>query len=432
MRVCMALVPRGKRNDTLGRTIDCDEVYDRLVRPGATSAGWEVVRVDSESWNVTERLLVCDRVIVLDVDSSPALSYELGLREAIRPGTAILLSNGGTPLPCRILPFSVDRNGMVQNPDSAELAAMLREDPGTSNPARVYELLEGMPGTVMLDHLKTDVLRERLRYSEQVQEQLRAARSEGAEAVRRVEARLGALAEVEFGVALDLLLSFRAVRAWTDMIATVERMSPVLRASAMVQEQLALALNRARRFDDAERVLRSLLERRGPRPETCAILGRVYKDRYTELRNQGSSEAAAMLDRAIGAYLAGFEADWRDAYPGINALMLMELRDPPDERRHVIRPVVEYAIGRKLATGPADYWDSATQVELAVLARDEKRASVWLATALAVVRERWEPETTARNLSLIRGAREGRGEESAWIAQLEARLVEYAQRGYET
>jgi hypothetical protein len=35
---------------------------------------------------------------------------------------------------------------------------------------------------------------------------------------------------------------------------------------------------------------------------------------------------AGLLDRAIDAYRRGVEVDWRDAYPGINALTLMECR----------------------------------------------------------------------------------------------------------
>jgi hypothetical protein len=38
------------------------------------------------------------------------------------------------------------------------------------------------------------------------------------------------------------------------------------------------------------------------------------------------------------------------------------------------------------------------------------------------VRESWEPETTANNLSLIRRARERRGEDASWIGEIEAEL----------
>jgi tetratricopeptide (TPR) repeat protein len=200
-----------------------------------------------------------------------------------------------------------------------------------------------------------------------------------------------------------------------------------IRQTAMVQEQLGFALNRAGRGDEAEIVLLDVLRARGPSSETYGLLGRVYKDRWEAALAKGSRlEARGLLEKAIDAYLRGFEADWRDAYPGINAVTLMELRDPPDPRREALVPVVRYAVERKIASGKPDYWDYATRVELAVLAGDAGAAEAALGDALAVVRERWEPETTARNLRLIREARERRGGAPAWTKVIEDELTSRA------
>jgi hypothetical protein len=112
--------------------------------------------------------------------------------------------------------------------------------------------------------------------------------------------------------------------------------------------------------------------------------------------------ARGLLDKAIDAYLKGFEADWRDAYPGVNAATLMEIKEPSDPRREQIIPVVGYAVERRISAGKPDYWDHATILELAILATDKERAQDALCDALASVREIWEPKTTARNLRLIR------------------------------
>jgi hypothetical protein len=190
-----------------------------------------------------------------------------------------------------------------------------------------------------------------------------------------------------------------------------------------VQEQLALALNRNGDGEGAERVLRELIERRGPSSETYGLLGRVYKDRWEAALKAGNAFLAnALLDRAIDAYLRGFETDWRDAYPGVNAVTLMELKEPPDPRREQLVGVVAYAVERRIAAGTPDYWDFATRLELAVLANDEQHARAALGEALASVRERWEPETTARNLRLIREARDRRGVSTTWLAQMEQAL----------
>jgi MAP3K TRAFs-binding domain len=191
----------------------------------------------------------------------------------------------------------------------------------------------------------------------------------------------------------------------------------------MVREQLALALNRAGEGERAERELLDLIERRGPSSETYGILGRVYKDRWLAAKKSGSRALAkGMLDRAIDAYTKGFEADWRDAYPGINAVTLLEIRDPTDPRLGRLLPVVRYAVERRLAQGCPDYWDFATLLELAVIARDKNAASIALTSALAAVREPWEPESTANNLRLIRDAREERGETLDWTDDIEREL----------
>jgi hypothetical protein len=100
----------------------------------------------------------------------------------------------------------------------------------------------------------------------------------------------------------------------------------------------------------------------------------------------------------------------------------MELHEPPDPRRLKLLTVVSYAVERKAAGGKPDYWDHATRLELAILGKDEAGGKAAAADALAAVREVWEPETTARNLRLIREARERRGETVAWAAEIEKAL----------
>jgi len=135
--------------------------------------------------------------------------------------------------------------------------------------------------------------------------------------------------------------------------------------------------------------------------------------------------AEGLLEKAVNAYLAGFEADWRDAYPGINAVTLMELQEPPDPRRSQMIPVVSYAVERRLASGQADYWDYATRLELAVHAKDEgaARRALSTSTALAMGRETWEPKSTASNLALIRDAREHHGDDVPWAERIERELL---------
>ena len=97
----------------------------------------------------------------------------------------------------------------------------------------------------------------------------------------------------------------------------------------------AFTLNRAGHSDKAEKILLSLIEKKGPSSETYGILGRVYKDRWEREYKLEKDENSSIryLDLAIEAYLKGFQTDLNDPYPGINAITLMELRNPPISKK---------------------------------------------------------------------------------------------------
>ncbi|NJR40519.1 MAG: DUF4071 domain-containing protein, partial [Leptolyngbyaceae cyanobacterium CSU_1_4] len=87
-----------------------------------------------------------------------------------------------------------------------------------------------------------------------------------------------------------------------------------------------------------------------------------------------------------------------------NAVTLLEIKGDQrsQAKRDELVPVVLFAVRQRLKGKEPDYWDHATMLELAVLGRDREGADEHLENALAAVREIWEPETTARNLKLIR------------------------------
>jgi hypothetical protein len=440
-QLCFVLMPFGKKPDNAGGMLDFDAVYRDLIRPAIEESGLEPLRADEEMTGgiihkpMFERLIFCDFAVADLTTANANVFYELGLRHAVRPWSTVLVYAEGGRLPfdvapLRALPYKLSSEGTPKDIEADKKSLMARlavaqakavEDPKSLTDSPIYQMVENYPD---IEHTKTDVFRESVRYSNELKQQLAAARQQGVEALREVEHQFGEIRKQESGVVIDLFLSYRGASAWADMISLVEKMSRPLAATVMVQEQLALALNRAGRGDEAERVLLDLLDKRGPSSETLGILGRVYKDRWNAAVKSGKKAlAGGELKKAIDAYLRGFEADWRDAYPGINAVTLMEFKEPPDERRQTLVPVVAYAVARRIATGKPDYWDYATLLELAVLARDEARAFDALSDALAHARESWERETTARNLLLIREAREGRGEPSDWIKEVEDALL---------
>jgi hypothetical protein len=436
--LCFVLLPCGKKPDGSGRLIDFDAVYSELIAPAVLEAQLEPLRTDAAlpgaaRKSLLERFILCEVALVDLTGANANLFYELGVRNALRPAATVLLVAEGSGVPLdaarlQTLSYRLTADGRPANPDAdrkalvERLQAALQAKPASS----VFHLVEAFPD---IQRLKTDVFRERAAYPHEIQLRLAAARNAGPEAVQAIEAELGSVEAIEMGVVIDLLLSYRAVQAWKDMIRLVGKMDPVLAATVMVREQLALALNRDGRGEEAEKVLVDLIAQRGSSSETCAILGRVYKDRWEAAEQAGDTLLAqGVLSKAIDAYLQGFEADWRDAFPGINAVTLMELKEPPDPRRMKLLPVVTYAVERRMVSGRPDYWDHATLLELAVLARDHPAAQKALAAALAAVREPWESETTARNLHLIGVVRARRGEALPWAAAIEETLRKAASR----
>jgi tetratricopeptide (TPR) repeat protein len=432
---CFVLMPFGKKTDAAGVLIDFDAIYQKIITSAIAGAGLQPIRADEELTGgiihkpMFERLMLCEYAVADLTTSNANVFYELGVRHAVRPWSTVLLFAESSRLPfdiayLRALPYRLSSEGKPIDIPTVKAALTRRlveaKNEATDSPLYTFDLIKNVP---MIDHAKTDVFREQVQYSIVMKERLAKAREKGLAALKKIEQAFDEIKSVEGGVLIDLFLSYRSVKAWQAMIGLARKMPSPLRATVMVQEQLALALNRAGKGKEAERTLLDLIKNRGPSSETYGILGRVYKDRWEAASKVGRKTLArGLLDKAIDAYRKGFEADWRDAYPGVNLVTLMEVKDPPDPKREQLIPVVRYAVERKIAMGKPDYWDYATLLELAVLAKDEDRATRALSDALAAIREIWEPETTARNLKLIREARERRGESLAWAKEIEEEL----------
>jgi hypothetical protein len=438
--LCFVLMPFGVKPDGHGGSVDFDAVYADLLAPAIREAELEPLRADQELVGgvihkpMFERLILADYAVADLTTANANVFYELGVRHAARPYSTVLVSADVKRVPFdlapdRVLPYALDARGGPAQTDSdrAALVRALRAARAAATDSPVFQLLE-LP-TPEIDRLKTDVFREQAAYSAEVKERLATARADGAAAVREVAHALPPVDNLEAGVLVDLLLSYRAVSAWDEMMALVEAMPEPVRRTMLVREQYGFALNRAGRCEEAERVLVGVLADHGPSSETFGLLGRVYKDRWDAERDGSVLRARGYLSKAIDAYRRGFEADWRDAYPGVNAVTLMEIREPGGREQQDLLPVVRYANERRIAAGLADYWDYATRLELAVIARDPQDATACAEAALAAVRESWEPESTANNLSLIRQARAEHGETVDWADEIEQELRKAATPG---
>ena len=437
--ICFVIMPFGAKTDTAGRSIDFDAVYEKILAPAIADVGLLAIRADKEMSSglihkaMFERLLLSDYAIADLTLLNANVYYELGVRHAARPQTTVLISAEASRLPFDVgplaaLPYSLDGRGRPNRAkaDRAALAEKLeycKSHPSPDSP--LFTLIEGFVAP-QVAHDKTDIFRREVNNAEAFTRKLNDAKNENVKSLDVLRADLGDITAREPNIIGDLLLAYRGVNAWDRMIDLYGAMDAVLARSAWAREQYAFALNRSGRGLDAERVLGDLIGERGPSSETYGLLGRVYKDRWRTAKEANDEiDAMGALDKAIEAYRKGFEADWRDAFPGINAATLMEIREPGSPDVKALVPVIRYAVERKIARGAVDYWDYATLLELAVLERDSNRASRELAAAWAERHkmDKWSPESTAANLNDIAEARETRGEDVSSLRKIVERLT---------
>ena len=441
--LCFVLMPFGKKSAGGARPIDFDAVYRSIIRPAIEQAGLEPLRADEEEAGgiihkpMFERLVLCDFAVADLTAANANVFYELGVRHAAKPRTTVLMfAEGHGRLPfdvaqLRAIPYEIGRAGTPKNDkETIDLLCQKLEaaKKGQDKDSPLYQLLDDYPDVA---REKTDVFRARVEYAADVKRRLAASRKDGVDALRQLETDLGPLADLEAGIVVDLFLSFRALKAWGDMIRVVTLLNPVIANTVLMREQLALAMNRVGRSEEAEGVLVKLLNERGPNSETLGILGRVFKDRWLAARADGEdARAAGLLRKAISVYRRGFEADWRDAYPGVNALTLLQISSPNSEDYKRLFPIVSYALERRMETGEPDYWDYATKLELAVLDGNQQAAEIALEDTLGHVREVWEPETTANNLRLLLEARGEADATRVWSEAIIQALEKAAKKGH--
>ena len=460
--------------------IDFDTIYLKAVKPAIEDAGMVPVRPDQEETTGTiqkpifEQLLLCNYAIADLTIPNPNVFYALGVRHASRPNATLpIFANHAALLfdvaLLRALPYQVQPNNTFGPNESSALRTELRKRleqlheltrSGDAENSSVFQLVTAsrqgnLPRDVALrkiqetdtslyelldrysGHDKTDVFREVVSYASKRKQELAAARrlkkAEAIVALNSIRENMRPFEAADAGAVIDLYLSYRAMSLWDEMISLYEDMPEVLKRTVLVREQLAFALNRRaprepKRMEYRERavsILKEIIAQNGPSAETGGLLGRIYKDRWQEALSAGQkAEAHSHLKQAIDAYVAGFQADFRDAYPGINASTLLDIKGSPTSLalKDRIIPVVRFAVDQRIKQGHPDYWDYATLLEAEVLANNETGATEALGESLSRVRESWEPETTAKNLNYIYAARSERGVETLWLKGIIDRL----------
>jgi hypothetical protein len=467
--LCFVLMPFGTKADPSGGPdIDFDRVYEAAIRPGIEDADLQPIRADEEKLGgiihraMFERLLVCSYALADLTTSNANVLYELGVRHTARPGTTLTIFARSTPLPfdvrmLRTAPYDLGEANGFGASEAASLRAAVgahlttlrraNEEDGVRD-SPLYELVPAWNPPPLAESA-AESFRADVRAAERVKQELDELRALGQDAsqttavedvLREVRARLLEVGTPDAGLLVQLMLVHRSISDWTGMIDDSDVMPPSLARQVPIREERAFAYNRrseaaadagdlAAAAADRSRaltILHELEDQQGPTPVTSGLLGRIYKSQWLRARDKGlESEARVLLGKALDAYRRGFNTDWRDAYPGINAVTLLEARGGVEaelEKQRLL-PVVRFAVEQRLRATRPDYWDYATLLEFLVLTGRDDDADAVVDDLLVARSEAWQSESTAANLGIISSIRQERREERDRLEAIIARLT---------
>jgi hypothetical protein len=442
------VMPYGEKKDPhSGRTIDFDHIWNEAFRPAIDAAGMDAVRADEETSGgfvhvaMFERLLLAEVVLADLTLASPNVMYELGIRHAARPRATVPVFARTQPLPfdlspIRAVPYRLERDGTLADGSRAalvhELESRLADALAHHRPdSPLFQVIARYPG-VNLPHDVTESFQSRVNALSNLSNKIRStparlSQDEALAALSRLQAEVLSEVGTPTELLLDLLLAYRDIEAYDNMVSLWRSFPEPVGRSPSVLQVIAFALNRRGGDGDVEEaieILEGIVESYGPDPETLGLLGRVHKDRHQSLVGNDQLRAEAALDAAIDAYERGFQADMRDYYPGINAITLLLLKGTEEgyQRARSLSPVVAFAVAGRGGLESTDYWDLATILELSVVNLMRENAAAAMRRLLYVGGLPWQWRTTRENLERLQEAHRQRSLAEPWIGEVVERL----------
>jgi hypothetical protein len=423
MQSCYVSMQFGTKTSPDGIVLDYDFLYREIIRPTVEELGFECHRLDDlmstgSIWHKTMfSAIISSDVMIADITSGNAnVFYELGIRHALRRGRTILISAGGkhaaniSLLP--VLFYQADGTGRINDADEfrSQLQSFVRQtQQTTASDSPIFEFFPDLEVTLPPD-MERKTRRRGPRLTKNQREFVQSVLESPAQArgdLERSEAEFRGAPEADPSAFMALLKRYRDLSEWDRVVGLAEDAPTEIRQSPEVRNMLVLALNRRNGPGDQDRAI-SLMEQQiaetGGDSESFGILGRIYKDRYDQAKERGDSEEATRnLDKAIDTYRRGFDKNPRDYYPGINVVNLLLQRGDDAARKELeeLVPRVRTAVQEKLGGDRVDFWDLATDLQLAAVARDWTRAEQRASAMIAQAPAGWMLETTLRDIRAV-------------------------------
>jgi tetratricopeptide (TPR) repeat protein len=398
-KTCFVSMPFGKKPDLqTGRELDFDRVYREIVRPAAEETGYRALRADELGSGIIarplfEQLLSSDVFIADVTTANPNVMYELGLRHALSNAVTLLVAEADWAhrLPfdlgyARVIVYRAQPGGQLEPEEATRARSMLSEAirqgigrEGSYSP--VYAFLQTLrppelPGS------ETGRRRGSGRASVTGDIPLIEA---PIESLRRAEEAVKSSPEMDMASVIEVMKGYQVKSAWEDLMKFVSDLPDSMKEVPQVAQMTALALNRLGHYQKAIAILSSLISRTGGDSETFGILGLSYKRLYASEHKQD------YLQGAIDSYRQAFIFAPNDYYAGVNLASLLALYASDDARKELsgLVPRLRDQLAQRVEDPRADFWEVASALEMAVIARDWPEASRFVSRLVSGSDAQW-------------------------------------------
>ena len=390
--ICFVIMPFSKKKIE-NEEVDFDAIYEKIFKPAIEKAGMIAIREDEElsggiiHKTMIEKIIFSDFVLVDISMENSNVFYELGIRHMASKNNTLLVSFKDVNLfdikPVRYHKYDKKDINEIEN-ITEKIKKLFNKEINTSP---IYDFFDFQ---IDINNKKLESFRQRSEEISELENELFIAKAK--QDIEKLE-KLKDKVILDNGLSKTLYIIYRDLKKYEKMLGFYEKLNYELKGNKFILEQKAFALNRLGKREEAEILLKYIIKKFGENSETLGILGRVYKDLWSETKNK------RYLKQAIETYKKGFETNLNDYYPGIN-LITLAFYDEDNEVLQKYLPIVEVSTGKAL-NKQKDYWTLATMFELSFIKQDCELAKKMLDEIVVCDREKWMLETTLNNLKIL-------------------------------